>query len=74
MNVIRRNFATEAKHAVPKRIHGSFGRYAGATYVAASKVRIFIYTNCNFICFVGCNFLYFVIHLLHFVGRNLAQG
>jgi hypothetical protein len=42
MNVIRRTFATEAKHAVPKRIHGSFGRYAGATYVAASKVCSYI--------------------------------
>ena len=35
-----RGFATAKSHAAPKKIHGTFGRYAGATYVAASKAGI----------------------------------
>ena len=34
---VARAFST-ATHALPKKVHGIHGRYAGAVYVAASKV------------------------------------
>jgi hypothetical protein len=39
-NIGKRTFAGEAaSHAPPKKLHGTTGRYAGAVYTAASKVR-----------------------------------
>jgi hypothetical protein len=32
-----RKFSTKS-HVPPKKVHGTIGRYAGATYTAASKV------------------------------------
>lgn len=35
-----RGFATAASHTLPKKVHGTSGRYAGATFLAASKVEL----------------------------------
>jgi hypothetical protein len=42
-NIGKRTFAGEAaSHAPPKKLHGTTGRYAGAVYTAASKVRYYL--------------------------------
>ena len=38
--IAARQFATAASHAPPKKQYGINGRYAGATYTAASKVNM----------------------------------
>ena len=38
--VAGRQFSSAASHQPPKKLHGINGRYAGAVYTAASKVRL----------------------------------